>query len=181
MFRKKIMAVVLAAVIAAAAAVGFAGCKKKAASSASSAGQRGGFNTEEMEERYKSGLAELVTAGTITQAQSDKIYTALTERFSSMSGGSRPSGDFKGNGGSGAPSGMPSGSEGGQQGEAPSGSRPDGASGGQGGRSGFGSEALSSLVSDGTITQAQADTVMQKLMGNFRQDASGQSSGTSSQ
>lgn len=174
MFRKKIMAVVLAVIIAAAAAVGFAGCKKKSASGTSSAGQRGGFNSGEMEERYKSGLAELVSAGTITQAQSDKIYTVLTERFASMSGGSRPSGlggsrpsgGFNGNGASGAPSG--------------SGSRPDGASGGQSGRGGFGSEALSSLVSDGTVTQAQADTVMQKLMGSFRNGAGDSSASASS-
>lgn len=168
MFRKKTLAAVLAVLLVTAAAVGFVGCKKKSTSGTSSAGRRGGFNVEEMEQRYKSGLAELVSAGTITQAQSDKIYTALTERLSFPSGGSRPSGS-PGE----APFSRPSGASGGPQEEVPSGagSRPEGApsgGGGEGRGGGFGSQALQSLVSDGTITQAQADAVIQKLMGNFR-------------
>lgn len=171
MFRKKTLAIVLAVMVAATVAVGFVGCKKKSSSGSSSSRQRGGFNMEDMEQRYKSGLAELVTAGTITQAQSDKIYSALTERFANMSGGgSRPAGSGYG-GGAGSRGGSPSGSM-------PSRSTPQGGSEGNRG-GGFGSEMLKSLVDDGTITQSQADAVIQKLMGD-RGGASGSQSGASS-
>lgn len=148
--------------VVAVAAVGFAGCKKKTAPSAQKGRNFGNFNPQDMEQQYKNGLNELVQAGTITQDQADKIYTVLTERFSSMASGasrfsgSRPSGN--GSGGNWSSGSRPSFSG--------SGSWSGGSGASGGGMRGGQSNMLSSLVSDGTITQAQADAVMQKLMGS---------------
>lgn len=155
--------------VVAVAAVGFAGCKKKASTASRTGRNFGNFNPQDMEQQYKDGLNELVQAGTVTQSQADKIYTVLTERFSSMaSGASRPSGS------GGAPGNWAGGSQ-------PSGSGSGGWKGGGSGTSGGGmrgagqSGMLSSLVSDGTITQAQADAVIQKLMGDRGAGAGGSS------
>lgn len=167
----RILAVAAVALSVSVLAAAFAGCSKKASAQTASGvpqsaqGANGGQNN--MQERIQSGLAELVSAGTITQAQADKIQSALTERM-----GSRPSGT--GSGGS-----RPNFTSGSRPDFASGGSRPDFASGsGQGGRGqggGFGGDLLSSLVSDGTITQAQADAVTQKLFSSGQNGQGSQS------
>lgn len=171
----------LAAVLAMAVSVvvllvSLSGCSKTASASTvsgtnASAGQAMRNN---MTSRIKSGLADLVSAGTITQAQADKIQTTLTQnmqqRRPNASGGSRP-----------AYSGSHS---------QWNGSRPSGTDSGSGNfnssaRAGRESQMLSSLVSDGTITQAQADAVVQKLFsfggGNQSDSTSDANQSTSSQ
>lgn len=126
-------------------AVLIAGCQSKS-STASSADQTTNkttqndnkqSNADERKNQMQSNIDSLVTAGTITKDQGDKILEALTAN--------RPE---KGN------------SEDTQQ-----------SSGGQGstqnsGQPPKGNNPLSKLVSDGTITQAQADAVMKNMRKN---------------
>lgn len=142
-------------------AVSLSSCSKSASASAvsSASSQAGGVRRGNMENRIKSGLSELVSAGTITQAQADKIETALTQNMGERRQNASGSGNDK-------------------SGSHPqwNGSRPAGnGSGAAGGRE---SQLLSSLVSDGTITQAQADAVVQKLFSFGNRNASGNSSGS---
>lgn len=146
----RLAAVVAVTVSVAVLLVTLSGCSKKASASTASgvsaaSGQKARGNFGNMQQRVKDGLSELVSAGTITQAQADKIQTVLTQNL-----GQR----LQNAGGSGAPSGS---------GSRPqwNGSRPSGS--GSGGRGGRQSQMLASLVSDGTITQEQADAVIQKL------------------
>lgn len=140
-------AVLATAISAAVLLVSLSGCSKPASASTASGthSHAGQAMRNNMANRIKSGLADLVSAGTITQAQADKIQTALTQsmakRRKNTSGTSRPQWN---------------------------GSRPSGAGSGSGNfngaaRAGRESQMLSSLVSDGTITQTQADAVVQKL------------------
>jgi len=165
----KVMAVSAAVALL---SLGFAGCKKAQAASASSNG-RSGFNSAQMQQQEKTELAALVKAGTITQAQSDKIYTALSSMsggFGQGRGGQSGSGQFprRSSGNGAASGGWPT-----VSGFRPE-SRPSAPSGSSGTTSGSysrpadrqGFDPLSSLVTNGTITQAQADAVVQALFGN---------------
>lgn len=106
-------------------------------------GNKSGFNQAEMKQRYSDKLKELVSNGTITQAQSDKILTALTT-------GKQGNFNRKQNSG--------------QDNSTKNRSQNSSNSNGQTNRRNF--NPLSKLVQDGTITQQQADTVWQSLRGN---------------
>ena len=162
----RLAAVVAVTVSTAVLLVTLSGCSKKASASTASgtgatSGQNARGNFGNMEQRVKDGLSELVSAGTITQAQADKIQTALTQNL-----GQR----MQNASGAGAPSG--SGSRPQWNGSGPSGSgEPNGS--GRGERQ---SQLLDSLVSDGTITQEQANAVIQKLFSFNRGSQSGDQS-----
>lgn len=151
-----------------------AGCKKNN----DNAGNNQAPGREmQYQQNIKSGLDELVKDGTITQDQADKIETALSSMgggFGRRNGnGSRPEGSGS------APE--RSGSRPDFNGSKPAGnwsSRANGSNSGTGNMRGF--SPLSQLVTDGTITQQQADAVMQKIMGGFgRQRSAGASSSAS--
>lgn len=154
MFKIKSLALILIITVSVSFAA-LSGCKSKSADTtgSTSSGQR---DPQKMKEQITSGLKSLVSDGTITQAQSDKIKTVLTQMTNRMGSKSKPSG-------SGAPSdgsrpSRPSGSmQSGTQSGTTSGNRQNG---------GQGFSPLSSLVQDGTITQDQADTVMQRIFGD---------------
>lgn len=137
----------------------------------SSGNQNNKFDASSMKTLYSSVLKELVTAKTITEEQSDKVLEAVTEDMSSggqqqkgnnASGTQKPSdnnsnGDQKQNGiapsNGEKPTGTPP-----SDGQKPSGTAPS--NGGQGGPQ---SKALSELVTNKVITQAQADAINQKI------------------
>jgi competence protein ComGC len=88
---------------------------------------------------YSDTLKNLVTAGTITQEQSDKVLEALTKNVSQGTGINKPAGTTNQN-----PANKPSGAG------KPAGTRPK-------------NNRLSALVTSGVITQAQADTINTKI------------------
>lgn len=132
------------------------GCKSQ--NSAQNTSSASVNDPSKMKSQIESGLKSLVSDETITQTQADKVKTVLAEMADKM--GSKPSG-------SGAPDdkqrpsgSMPSGSKPeGKPPSKPSGNPPNGNGGG-------GFSPLASLVSDGTITQDQADTIMQRIFGD---------------
>ncbi|GLC30830.1 hypothetical protein [Clostridium omnivorum] len=128
-----------------------AGCQNKNTASAKQGTNKGQnknrqFNAEDMKKRMEENINSLVADGTINQSQADKIIEALT---------SNPQG-FGGNG----------------QRNKQNGQKNNGENNGQdnqnnNGQNRQGNNALNKLVTDGVITQAQADAVMQKIRGNF--------------
>ncbi|HEX2937921.1 MAG TPA: hypothetical protein VHO66_03280 [Ruminiclostridium sp.] len=150
MFKIKSLALILIITVSVSFAA-LSGCKSKSAdmTGSTSSGQR---DPQKMKEQITSGLKSLVSDGTITQAQSDKIKTVLTQMTNRMGSGSKPSG-----------SGTPSD---GSRLSRPSGSMQSGTQSGNRQSGGQGFSPLSSLVQDGTITQDQADTVMQRIFGD---------------
>lgn len=102
-------------------------------------------STEQMKKRIQDGVQSLVTAGTITQNQADKIVTAYTTRPTG-NGQNKAQDNKKDN----------------QQ--------------GNNGQNRRRNNPLSELVSDGIITQAQADAVVQKMRGNSTYKNNGQGS-----
>lgn len=124
----------------------FAGCQSnsstQAASNTTQSSSKQNSNkpsAEQMKKRVQDSLQPLVTAGTITQAQADKIITAYT---------TRPAGDGQKN------------------------KKQDKQQNNQQENTQNKDEnkqrvnPLSKLVSDGTITQAQSDAVIQKMKEN---------------
>lgn len=120
----------------------FMGCQSKngtsTQNSAQSSNGRGNFNKDAMKQRYQNSLQALVKDGTITQDQSNKILDSLTTNMNNF-GGRRGSQNNQGN---------QQNNNGNNQT-----SRPR-------------SNPLSKLVSDGVITQQQADKIMENLRGN---------------
>ena len=105
-------------------------------------------SADQIKQNYETKLKTLVSAGTITQAQSDKILTTLTSRM-----GNRPSG------------GNSTGNRTGNYAGKGQGNRTGNYTGGGSNRQNF--NPLNSLVQDGTLTQDQANTVWQSLRGSF--------------
>jgi polyhydroxyalkanoate synthesis regulator phasin len=139
----------------------FAGCQSKASSttaSQSSSSTTQSSTTQnskrpdpaQMKQRMEDNLKALVTAGTITQAQSDKILEALTANNQNKDNQVNSKNNQQNSN---------------QQGNNQNKQRYN---------------PLSKLVSDGTITQAQADAVMQKIRGN-RHGNNGQGSQNNTQ
>jgi polyhydroxyalkanoate synthesis regulator phasin len=126
----------------------FAGCQSnsgtsKTASNTTQNSQKP--SADQMKKRIQDSVQPLVTAGTITQAQGDKIVTAYT---------TRPAEDGQNNK-------TPDQKQNNQQGNTQNKQR---------------NNPLSKLVTDGTITQAQADAVTQKMKENSTHKNNGQSS-----
>ncbi|MDT8718972.1 hypothetical protein IAI10_20165 [Clostridium sp. 19966] len=173
---KLISAVISLIIVGSIPMVAFFGCSKSSSSDknqtaqANSSGKRGNFDPSQRKTQIESGLKELVTAGTITQAQSDKILEALTSNMGN--GGQRSSGSSE------------SGSNSGNNGNSNSNSNNNsGSSKGSGQRRGGGNfkNPLSDLVSSGVITQDQADAVMKKVFSNFGNRGGNPSQGQSEQ
>lgn len=161
MTKKAIVRMITLLVAAGIVSISLAGCKKASAAQAGSGG-RPGTNASQMQQQEKTELAALVKAGTITQAQSDKIMDALGDMQKGFgqrrsSGGSESgSGSAWKSRSSGSSAGRSSGSSANRSSGAPQFS------------------PLSSLVKDGTLTQAQADAVTKALFSNrFSGRASG--------
>lgn len=130
----------------------FTGCQSKKQTTGNS--NRSGMTSEQMKERVEENIKSLVTDGTITQAQADKIAEAYSNR--TFGGGQNSQKNNQQNS---------------QQNKQQS-SQQNSQN-----RGGF--NPLSQLVSDGVITQAQADAVTEKMRGNFtRQNNNGQTSQT---
>jgi hypothetical protein len=143
----------------------FAGCQNNSSSNgtsqtatASNTAQNSNKpSADQMKKRIQDSIQPLVTAGTITQAQADKIITAYT---------TRPTGDGQKNK-------TPDKQQNNQQGNTQNNTQNNGQNNGQNKQR---NNPLSKLVSDGTITQAQADAVSQNMKGNSTNKNNGQSS-----
>lgn len=129
-------------------------CKKSSTNNANTSadnqfqnGQRP--NMSNMQDQMKKSLKELVSAGTITQKQSDKILTALTSRSKNAQGNFSKN-DKK----------TDSSSSKSKSGEK---FQP----GKNGGNRNLGNGALSTLVKQKVITQKQATAVEKKIFSNF--------------
>lgn len=132
----------------------FAGCQSKSTTSGTAqttnkAAQSSNTkpNSDEMKNQMQESIKSLVTAGTITQSQADKITETLTSNA--------PSKDNE------------------QTGTQSNSQPPQG--------NGQKSSPLSKLVTAGTITQTQADAVMQKMKGNRPANINGQNPPDSNQ
>lgn len=131
----------------------FAGCQSQSTSStANQTSQTNSSTTQNssnkpsqdaMKKRIQDDIQSLITAGTITQDQANKIVDAMTTRNNPNSSNQSNSSQSNSN----------------QQSNQQNGNK------GNGQRQRY--NPLSKLVSDGTITQSQADAVMQKVRGNF--------------
>jgi hypothetical protein len=170
----KIKTAVVSVVLAVSSVVLFTGCQQVSnlihhtSSSSSASSGSGRLNGADMTSRIQTGLKGLVSKGTITQAQSDKIEPVLTAAFSNF-------GANRGQGGQGQ---RPQQANGNSSGSNPAGnSSAASGSSGSGQQRGFGgSDLLSSLVSNGTITQAQSDAVIQAIMPQRQGGQGGQAS-----
>lgn len=133
----------------------FAGCQSKGndtgtAQTTSNTTQNSNKpSAEQMKKRIQDSIQPLVTAGTITQAQADKIITAYT---------TRPTGDGQKNK---------------TQDKQQNNQQGNNQNNGQNKQR---NNLLSKLVADGTITQAQADAVTQKVKENSKNKNNGQGS-----
>ena len=122
--------------------------------------QRGNFDPSAI---YTTVLKDLVTAGTITQTQSDKVLAVVTKGMPQGAAGDKAAGSPGENPGTaptdaGAPTDTPTGTD------ATKGTGTDKTSGGA-----PKNDRLSELVTSKVITQAQADTINEKVktsMGN---------------
>lgn len=132
----------------------FMGCQSKNSASSQNSAQssngRGNFNKDAMKKRYEDNLQQLVKDGTITQDQSNKILDSLTANMGNMGGRRGPQNN---------------------QGNQQNNNQQNGNGNNQTSRPR--NNPLSKLVSDGVITQQQADKVMEGLRGN-RQNSNNQ-------
>lgn len=131
------------------------GCQSKnngSSQNSSSSNGRRTFNADAVKQRYEQDLQALVKAGTITQDQSTKILDSLTANMNNMGQGRRRTNN---------------------QGNSQNNTTQGNGNNNQTGKPR--NNPLSKLVSDGVITQEQADKVMQGLRGN-RQNSNNQSS-----
>ena len=122
----------------------FVGCKSKTneATTSGTPQKRGNFDPAVMKTRYEDALKALVSDGTITQIQSDKVLEAMTKNVPKDGAGNPP--------------------------QIKEGAPKDGKDKPSDGQNRGRNNSLSGLVTSGDITQAQADTIMQKLRGDFK-------------
>lgn len=124
-------------------AILFAGCQSnenKATQTASA-----GANADQRKKQMQDNISSLVTDGTINQSQADKIVEVLTTNTQRPSGQNNAQGNAQKN----LQENIQSNTQGSTQNRQTN-------------------SPLNKLVSDGTITQVQADAVMQKIGGNFQ-------------
>lgn len=151
----------------------FAGCGSKSSTSASSGttkqttsqSSNKTSNSDERKTQIQESLKTLVTAGTINQTQSDKILTALTTKPDNKDGENKPPQDNGQNN---------------NQNQQQSNQQENGQANSQGNNQNKGKSPLSKLVTDGVITQAQADSVMQKISANMPKKNNEQSTSNNS-
>lgn len=137
----------------------FAGCQSKASNEGTAQTTNTTQNSKkpdpaQMKQKMQDNLKALVTAGTITQAQLDKILEALTANTGKKN------------------------NQGNSQNNAQNNDQNNAQSNNQNKQR---NNPLTKLVSDGTITQAQADAVMQKMRGNSNRKNNGQGSQNNTQ
>lgn len=142
-----------------------AGCQSKNTASAKQGTNNGQsqnrqFNAEDMKKRMEENINSLVADGTINQSQADKIIEALT---------SNPQG-FGGNGQRNKQNGQQNNGQNNAQNPQQNNAQDNQNNNGQNRQNRQGNNALNKLVTDGVITQAQADAVMQKIRGNFNRN-----------
>lgn len=160
-FTNKTVALLLAVSLS---TIVFAGCQNKnskaaAKPSANSSRQYGaGVNLDQFKQRISDNIQSLVDDNTITKDQADKIVAALTENMKGLGGQNRQKNNQNNN-----------------QGNGQNNSQNNNQGNGQNRQGGRENSAISKLVTDGVITQAQADAVMQKVKGNFNRPQSQQS------
>lgn len=141
----------------------FAGCQSdnssaQTAGNSTQSNRKNGnrMSSEQMKQRVQDSIKPLVTAGTITQAQADKIVEAYTTRTN-------------GNGQNSTQNNQQTGQQNNQKSNQQGNSQASGQN-----RQRY--NPLSKLVNDGVITQAQSDAVMEKMRGNFNPKNNGQNS-----
>jgi hypothetical protein len=141
----------------------FAGCQSnnssaQAASNSTQSNRKNGnrMSPEQIKQRVQDSIKPLVTADTITQAQADKIVEAYTT-------------GTNGNGQNSTQNNQQNSQQNNQQSNQQGNSQAKGQN-----RQRY--NPLSKLVSDGVITQPQADEVMEKMRGNLNQRNNGQNS-----
>ena len=141
---KKLISILIVASISITA---LSGCSSKSASANANTSSnnktqmRRNFDPSAIKTRYETVLKELVSDKTITQDQSDKIIAEITKQAANRPQNSGDKKNWQNN------------KQGGKQGDGNGQHKNGGNRGNQ----------LSSLVSSGVITQAQADTINQKL------------------
>jgi major membrane immunogen (membrane-anchored lipoprotein) len=138
-----------------------AGCQSKnakanTAKQGTTKGQRqnGQLNTGDMKKKMEENLNSLVADGTINQSQADKILEALTANPQGF-GGNRQKNNQNGNQNNGQQNGQQNNGENKQN---------------SNNQNKKGNNALNKLVTDGVITQVQADAVMQKIRGSLNRN-----------
>lgn len=156
------------------------GCAKNSGSTAATSKNSTANNkltTDQMKQKMEENIKSLVTDKTITQTQADQIVTTLTANGQGF-------GQGKGNGkgkqnGSGSTNDSANNNKNSNNGNTNS----SGTTSNAGGNANSNSTTqngdqrpnpLAKLVSDGVITQAQADTVMQKIYGNSKRSQNNQ-------
>lgn len=162
----------------------FAGCQSKtakanAAKQGTTKGQRqnGQLNTEDMKKKMEENLNSLVADGTINQSQADKILEALTANPQGF-GGNGKKNNQNGNQSNGQQNGQNDKQNNGQnsqQNSQQNNGQDKQNNNGQNKQNNNnqnkqGNNALTKLVTDGVITQAQADAVMQKIRGSLNRN-----------
>lgn len=131
----------------------FTGCQSKKQASQN---QSNGQFMQDRTNAIKDNVQALVTDGTINQGQADKIIEALTVNRQGFQG-QRPQ-----------QNGQQNNQQSGQSNNGQQAPPTDGQNNGQGQRQNMQRpNLLEKLVTDGTITQEQADIVMQKAMAGF--------------
>lgn len=116
-------------------------------------------------------IKSLVDDKTITQDQADKIVAAFTENMQGFGGQNRQRNN-QNNDQNGQQNNNQGNTQNGQN-NSQSNNQVDGQNR-QNGRNGQENSALKKLVTDGIITQVQADAVMQKIRGNFNRPQNNQ-------
>lgn len=155
----------------------FAGCQSKnnsanaAVNPVANSGNNGGGsqngaapNLDKFKQRTVDNVQALVDDKTITKDQADKIVAALTENRQGNNQNNSKNAQQSNNQGTA------------QNGQNPSQNNNQG--NGQSRQGGRKSSALNKLVTDGVITQEQADAVMQKVRGNFNRPQNNQNQQT---
>ena len=155
MIKRILKSVIPAMIIATMSVVLFIGCQSK--DTAEQSNKKGNaFNAASMKQRFVDAIKPLVTDKTITQAQSDKIVTALTANTGNFGGQRNGQGTQSGSTKGTNTKPATDGTSGTNTKPATGGTRTNRAASGQ-------STELAKLVTDKVITQAQADAVTEKL------------------
>ena len=134
---------------------------------------RKGFSAENIKEMLDKNLSSLVQDGTITADQEDKVISTISDSMSKrMASITRAPFNEQGNKGNRPSPGAKGSTENGQWRQGGSNGGKNGGTNGGTGQRGLGglsmySNELKSLVTDGTLTQAQSDAIVKALSNGF--------------